>query len=248
MRIKVLGCEVMYREICYAAARSPHTTSVQFLPRGLHDGGSAGMRARLQNEIDSAEAARYDAVVLGYALCGNGTVGLVARGAPLVIPRAHDCITLLMGSRHAFETYFDTHPGVYYRSTGWLERGTDIVQLKQTGSQQRNGAGYELDELIAQYGEDNGRYLYEQLGGYRQSYTTLTFIETGIEPNGTFEQQAEAEARSRGWRYEKLAGSMRWFEAMLAGDWAEEDFLVVPPGYRTVACFDSRLIDVEKAS
>ena len=46
--------------------------------------------------------------------------------SPLVLPRAHDCITLLMGSRTEFERYFQDHPGVYYRSTGWVERGADL--------------------------------------------------------------------------------------------------------------------------
>jgi hypothetical protein len=206
------------------------------------------MRLRLQQEIDRVEPAGCDAIVLGYALCGNGTVGLIARTAPLVIPRAHDCISLLMGSRQDFENYFHTHPGAYYRSSGWLERGTGIIQLKQTGTRERTGAGYELDELVSRYGEDNGRYLYEQLGTYRNAYTQLTFIQTGIEPNRTFEEQAEAEALRRGWNYEKYCGSLRWFEAMVSGDWSEEDFVVVPPGCRTVETFDQRLIGIEKVN
>ena len=48
----------------------------------------------------------------------------------LVLPRAHDCITLLMGSRSEFESYFQDHPGVYYRSTGWVERGADLEPLR----------------------------------------------------------------------------------------------------------------------
>ena len=246
MRIKLISCEVIYREMCWAAARSVHVVDVQFLPKGLHDEGASAMRRRIQTEIDSAATPLYDAIVLGYALCGNGTAGLTARTVPLVIPRAHDCITLLMGGREVFESYFHGHPGAYYRSSGWLERGSDITQLKQTGSQGRTGAGYELDELIARYGEDNGRYLYEQLGTYKQSYTQLTFIETGIEPDDRFEREAAAEAHSRGWQYEKLAGSVRWFEAMVAGDWSDEDFVVVPPGCRTRESFDERLIEIEK--
>ena len=31
-----------------------------------------------------------------------------------------------MGSRTEFERYFQDHPGVYYRSTGWVERGADL--------------------------------------------------------------------------------------------------------------------------
>ncbi|MFV1980286.1 MAG: DUF1638 domain-containing protein [Rhodothermia bacterium] len=33
-----------------------------------------------------------------------------------VLPRAHDCITLLMGSRTRYLEYFKAHPGTYFRS------------------------------------------------------------------------------------------------------------------------------------
>ena len=123
MRIKLIGCEVMFREICHLVARSGHQVDIEFLPKGLHDQKSAVMRARLQERIDAVSAADYDAIVLAYALCGNGLAGLEARAIPLVLPRAHDCIALFMGSRHRYQQYFDTHPGVYYKTSGWIERG-----------------------------------------------------------------------------------------------------------------------------
>ena len=102
--------------------------------KGLHDRGARAMRAGLQAAIDEAEAQaeKYDAIALGYGLCGNGLAGLEARSVPLVLPRAHDCITLLMGSRARFESYFQDHPGVYYRSAGWVERGADLEPLART--------------------------------------------------------------------------------------------------------------------
>ena len=79
----------------------------RFLSKGLHDRGARAMRTGLQIAIDEAEAeaGKYDAIALGYGLCGNGLAGLEARSVPLVLPRAHDCITLLMGSRTEFEHF-----------------------------------------------------------------------------------------------------------------------------------------------
>ena len=245
MRIKAISCEVIYRELCYAASRSPHQVDVQFLPKGLHDQGCGGMRLRLQSEIDKTDLTKHEAIVLGYGLCGNGTAGLTARRVPLVIPRAHDCITLLMGSRQAFQEYFESHPGVYYRSTGWVERGKDTEQLKDT--QRRTGAGYELMELVEKYGEDNGQYLFEQLNGYQKAYTQLTYIKTGLEPNGSFESTAQAEAKAKGWKYEQVHGSLQWFDALLSGEWDDEQFLTVPPGYRVTTRHDDSLLGIEKA-
>ena len=39
-----------------------------------------------------------EAIVLAYGLCGRGTAGLRPLRHKLVIPRAHDCITVFMGN------------------------------------------------------------------------------------------------------------------------------------------------------
>jgi len=71
------------------------------------------LKSWLQKEIDAIEAGRdhhtaarreedgqtgvpddFDAITLGYGLCSNAVAGLSAGRHRLVIPRAHDCITL----------------------------------------------------------------------------------------------------------------------------------------------------------
>jgi hypothetical protein len=237
MRLKLISCEVLYREMCAVVARSPHQVDVEFLPKGLHDLGGAPMRERLQAVVDGVDAAHYDAVLMGYALCGNGTAGLAARTLPLVIPRAHDCIALLMGSRRRYQKYFEHNPGVYFRSTGWLERGANVGQLM--------GPGQSLEELVSRYGEDNGRYLFDELNTYRQNYRQLTFLSTGVEPDGSFEQQARNEAAQHGWRFETVAGDMGIFERLLSGYWNDDEFLVVPPGWRVAATYGEDVIGKE---
>ena len=46
MRLKLVACEIMYRELCAAVARSVNLVDVEFLPKGLHDIGQAGMSSR----------------------------------------------------------------------------------------------------------------------------------------------------------------------------------------------------------
>lgn len=245
MRLKLLACEVLYREVCAAVARSPHQVDIQFLSKGLHNQGGTAMRQRLQEVVDRVDADCCDAVLLGYGLCGNGVAGLSGRALPLVVPRAHDCIALLMGGRERYRCYFEENPGVYFRSTGWLERGDELEQAAQQTVRDKTGVGYTLDELISKYGEENGRYLFEQFNGYRRSYGQLTFIATGLEPDRRFEEQARAEAARRGWEFASIPGDLRLFEQLVSGGWPDSDFLVVPPGWRIQASYDGGVMDKE---
>ena len=82
-RLKAIACEVVYREMCFCAAKSRNIIDLHFLTQGLHDLGAEKMRDRLQQEIDAVDAEKYAAVLLAYALCNNGIVGLRAAGVPL---------------------------------------------------------------------------------------------------------------------------------------------------------------------
>lgn len=245
MRLKLISCEILYREMCAAVARSPHQIDVEFLTKGLHDIGGAGMRERLQAAVDRVDPGTYEAILLGYVLCGNGVAGLTARSLPLVLARGHDCITLFLGSRRRYEEYFQNNPGVYFKTTGWIERGKNLDQLGY--SSRKTGIGLSYEELAAKYGEDNAQYLWEQLGGYTRNYRKLTYIEMGIEPDDRFERLTREEASCRGMEFEKLRGDMSLIERLVNGQWDSDDFLIVPPGYRIVARYDEAVVGIEKA-
>ena len=242
MRFKLIACEVLYREMCDAVAHSPHTVDAEFMTKGLHDRGAKSMRGELQERIDATDPSAYSAVLLAYGLCGNGLNGLAARTIPLVAPRAHDCIGLLLGSRERYQDYFDTNYGVYFRSTGWLERG----KVVDDHAQLQIGAGFELEQLVAKYGEENGQYLFDELYRYRQTYRQLTYIQTGLESDRHFELEAIQEALDRKWAFQKLQGDLRLFRALVAGDWDAHDFLVVEPGWHIAARYDEGIIAAEK--
>lgn len=242
MHILLIGCEVILRELCDALVRSPHQVDVEFLPKGLHDLGANAMRQEIQNRIDRAEATQVEAIALGYGLCGNGLSGIIARSKPLVLPRAHDCITLLLGSRDRFEAYFRDHPGVYYRSAGWVERGQGLIPM----ARDRTGLTFTRDALIERYGEDNGQYLYDELTRYQQAYSQLTYIATELDPDDRFEAFSREEAGEKNWRFERLEGDLTLFRRLLAGDWDGPDFLVVPPGQQVAASYDQQIVRIER--
>jgi len=245
VRLKLIACEIFYREMCAIVARSVNQIDLEFLPKGLHDIGQAGMSSRLQQVLAGVDESLYDAVLLGYGLCSNGLVGLAARKIPLVVPRAHDCITLFLGSKERYLEYFQANPGVYFKTTGWIERGENTHQQNPDSIAHQSGMIQSYEELVAKYGEDNARFLYEQLCNMTRNYSKLTYIATGIEPDDRFERRTEKEAADRGWKYERIAGDLSLIQALADGPWDDDRFLVVPPGHAVAASFDERVVRAE---
>jgi len=236
MRLLLIGCSVLLRELSDAIVHSPHLVDAQYLPAGLHDTGAKTMRQRVQEAVDAAEGKGYDGILLGYGLCGTGLAGVCARSVPLVLPRAHDCITLLMGSRERYKEYFDANPGVYFRSVGWVERAGELAEQDAA-----IGLSTDLARLMEKYGEEEGIYLYGELMSYKRSYRKLTFISTGLETDSNFQELAEAEARDKGWEFEEFQGSLELFRRLLGGEW-EKDYLVVSPGHKVIASWDDQIV------
>jgi hypothetical protein len=248
MRLAALTCEVLARSVYHCAARSPHVVDVRLNRRGLHD-DPPNLRSVLQAAIDEV-GAPYDAVVLAYGLCGGGTAGLRAGAIPLVVPRAHDCITLFLGSQDRYAAEFTGHPGTYWYVQDYLERTDDGSAFAGVGAVSDAEARATHEAYVAKYGEDNAAYLMEVLGAWRAHYDRAAYVEMGLaDPRGAAAAEARArdDAERRGWAFEKLAGELVLVRRLVDGDWGVEDFLVVRPGERLAMSYDDAVIRAEPA-
>jgi hypothetical protein len=252
MRIKAITCEVFARAVYLNAALSSNIIDVTLVDKGLHD-VARSLREELQGHVDATPAGQYEAIVLVYGLCNRALEGVQARTIPLVLPRAHDCITLYLGSRRRYDAEFRATPGTFYYSDDYLERGgTQSKRGSPEGSPRIIALGATTpinetyEELVARFGEDNAQYLMEVLGSWRQHYQRAAYIDTGLGKSGAYREQAERDAAERGWRFDLLRGDLDLIRRLLAGAW-DDDFLVVQPGQRIVATYDERIVAAEQA-
>jgi hypothetical protein len=251
-RYTAITCSVLYREICAAAAVSPNRIDLDFVDQGLHDRGGGPMAVELQRRIDAADAGAPDAVLLGFALCNNGVAGLRAGRAPLVVPRAHDCITLLLGSKERYREVFDGHPGSYYLSGGWIERATRPMEPLAPG-QAPEGTGWDREKTLAayveKYGEENAKYLMETLHGWSANYQRIVFIDNGLGDAGACRLEARRRAADRNLEYVEVQGDNRLMRRLTDGPpWDEGEFLVVPPGREVRPSYDERIVEAREPS
>jgi len=242
-RYLALTCEALTRSIYAAAADAPHTVTVELLRQGLHNRPKS-LRAALQERIDAVAPGAYDAILLAYGICGTSTVGLAARDIPLVIPRAHDCITLYLGARDRYQAEFDAHPGTYWYSLDYMERNADGASVglgaATIGAMDEVYAGY-----VHKYGQDNADYLMEVMGEWGKHYDRAVFIDMGGADGQAYEQMAREEAGRRGWQFERRSGDRRLLAMLVRGEWPVDEFLIVPPGYRVGQSGSAGLVDCE---
>jgi len=209
-RLLILACAVLEREI---GRFQNGCLEVKFFDYGLHRTPENMSRA-LQVEIDQACEKDYDAIVLGYGLCSNGVVGIEARNIPLYIPRVHDCIALFLGSIESYRLESSTHPGTYYLTPGWIEKGETPLSKYESYAQS--------------YDEETARWvIHEEM----KNYTRIAFIDTGVSPTEPYRKVALKNAEFLDISYQELQGSPRFFKELVCGP-RERNFLLVESNHR----------------
>jgi hypothetical protein len=216
----------MQREVYFCAARSKNIVDIVLMLKGLHEEPNK-LRSEVQKALDQTvdiQGRPYDASLLGYGLCSNGVVGLSAK-IPLVVPRGHDCITLLLGSKEKYQQYFDTHRGVYWYSPGWIE-------AENPPGKER----YErlLKEYTEKYGQDNAVYLMETEQKWMKEYNWATYVDWGLVNSDEYKNYTKRCAEFLGWHYDELKGDSSLMQKLVDGIWNEKEFLVVNPGQKIV--------------
>lgn len=243
-RFKALICEVLARQAYYVAAFSPNVIDIELVSKGLHTEPDK-LRAFLQGRLDAVEAGRYDAVLLGYGLCSNSIAGISCARATMVVPRAHDCITLYLGSGERYATEFRGTPGTYWFTPDYIERGGDGDRIPLGADADSKDLSKTYQEYVSKYGQDNADYLMEVMGAWKQHYKRAAYISTAEMTLPDYQGEVRDLAERRGWEYQCLNGSLVIIRDLLEGRWDEERFLTVAAGQTIAPTYDPRIVSAQ---
>ncbi len=236
-KIAVITCAVLEIELAHFAREFPNVIHIEILQQGLHNEPDR-LRRELQAAIDRVEAnTDADVIVLGYGLCSRGTEGVTTRRCRLVIARAHDCITHLLGSKERYAAYVAAHPGTYWYSPGWNRYG------RPPGRELCE----ELQRLYTEkFGADNAQYLMETEHAWMKNYRRAAFVHLGVGDLAGEWRRTQECAAWLGWECDFQCGDPSLLRALLGGPWDNDRFLVLNPGETFRMTADERVI--EKAS
>jgi len=234
--IAVLACGVLEWNIRRLAEElPPGSLLIEILPAQLHQ-NPARLREMLQGRIDELSAQPgLKGIVLGYGVCGRGTLELMARNIPLVLPRTQDCIGISLGSHHRYAEEFAARPGTRYLTHGWYEKTVERSPREQYHTERnRSLFGESYGELAGRYGEDNADFICRFRDSWKRNYQRAAYIRfPGEREDAPGEAATRSMARELAWEHEVLVGDESLLRAMLTGDWQDHRILVVPPGHRT---------------
>jgi hypothetical protein len=232
----LLACSVFEREIALLSRGAEHIAETRFFEMGLHDNPNR-MRGILQENLTSLEMRTdIEAVALAYGLCGRGTAGLQPRRLTLVIPRAHDCITVFMGSKERFAEHQRQCPGCYYYTPGW-NRNRRVPGPERLDALR--------SELAKKFDADDVEFLIQSEREQWAQHGNAAYLELGTddaEPEAAYAQRC---AEWLGWKFERMQGDAVLLRDLLWCNWDSERFQIVGPGQRLGHSPDESILSAE---
>ncbi|MEJ2157689.1 MAG: DUF1638 domain-containing protein [Desulfobacteraceae bacterium] len=232
----MIACAVLAVDLKFHARKMGLDLEYKFLEAGLHNNPGV-LQQKLQKAIDDiSDGKDAGRIIIGYGVCGKGTIGVRSRRIPLVIPKVHDCIALFLGGDKAYKEQFNTFPGTYYLSAGWCEEHTEPMsqRMRQTwfGSEK-----IQYDDLVESHGRETADTTFAFLNSWQKNYQRAAFIDTRAKQSSKYEAKAREMARTYGWEYAMIQGSHELIGKMMTLEKSTDEILVVPPEH--VIAFDA---------
>jgi hypothetical protein len=235
MKYKLICCEVLMREACRIIADCPHTIDPEFTPKGAHE-DSAKLHEIIKTAVyNASKKGEYDAILLGFGLCGNALLDICSDNIPLVIPRAHDCCTIFLGSKQSYKQYFGDNPSAEWSSAGYMERGDSYIREGAVGKMMGLDKTYE--KMQAEYGSENADFIWQTLHPQNHCSEVIYINIPGTVCLGYLEK-FKVLADEKNSEVKVIEGDMRLLRGLLYGEWNRKVYLVVPPRKKIKGIYD----------
>lgn len=232
----VIACRVLEAEVQAIIETEKLDAALHCFDMGWHD-QPPRLRTLLQESIDRLdEAMEAEIGILVYGLCGLGLHGLTARSKPLVLPRAHDCFTLYLGSSQRYLQAMQDTPGIYWYAPGWQKAGRAPGQNHREKLRQQYRERFDEDQVEA---------LLEMEEATLGQHDTIGYVDLDQPGDQAYADEAAAAASYFGWKLRRFPGHQGLLRRLLCGPWEEMDFLTVPPGHTIRATGDERIMVAE---
>lgn len=175
--------------------------------RGHHNDPDK-LREVVQAEIDRAEEAGADLIMLAYGLCGNGALGWHAEKATLVMPRFDDCCNMMLctGKRNR-RNYLSA--GHMYLTGGWTKDEGALLDM--------------FESYLAKYGKRKAEKLMKMM---LDSYSSVTVIDTGCYEMEPVLEYADQCAERFGLERRIVPGGNEPMVKLLTGEW-DDDIIIL---------------------
>ncbi|MDP2158558.1 MAG: DUF1638 domain-containing protein [Nitrospirota bacterium] len=204
--VKIISCEVFRHELEHLV---PENTDTVFLEQDLHQNPD-DLRQCIQESIIKAEGAGAETIILFFGYCGGALEGIVAARANLVVPKAHDCISLILGKRR--DGTAPDESDTFYLSGGWLDYASDPYK--------------KYLELVEEYDEETARWCACEM---MKAYRKLVFISNEVSPALHYREAGLKFAEFFKLSYRETDGDISWMQRLIKLRECE-DVLVLGPG------------------
>lgn len=207
MRTILLACRTMEDEILGIRQRKCPELPVVWIPSGLHN-VPANLHACLQQALDDLPP--VDRVLLAMGACGNSLSGIRCGPFHMIVPKADDCISLMLGGKGS---HVNTCKGVYFLTAGWLRGERSLMA--------------EYNDAVRKYGEQRGNRIFRSM---LRHFTDLALLDTGYFDSLAAGKETREIALRFGLNYREIPADLSFLEQLLTGPWPEDRFLSLAPG------------------
>ncbi len=253
---KLFACEVLRDEVEHLLLQTPpdRTIEPEWMEMGLHDQPEF-LHKELLKRIAACEGKHYAAILLLFGLCSRSTAGLTPPSdSRLIVPKAHDCVTLFLGSVQRFQAEHQAEAGTYWFSRGFLHRPDgrmpEFSGLGAAGDFVTRPDGTRAtpeqvrQHFIEEYGEENAEYLMETLvESWKKNYRRAVYLDWPENKHRQADYQYVCKyAQDNNWIFDTMPVDLRLVKGLLFGPWPESEFLTVLPGEESRETNDEHII------